>query len=76
MAEIRVWTTVEITNHLGKVLVAITKESEAIPQDNPRFWATYTRGACQANEHALNTMLTAEYGDVPPAGTSDLPFAT
>lgn len=63
MARIRVITTVEITDNLDRPIVTLTKTADADPGYNPRFFATFTRGACQANEHALNNMLIAEYGD-------------
>ena len=65
MTEILVTTTVEITDNMGRKLIGLTRTQTAQPGDNGRFFATYTRGACQGNEHALAQMLITEYGDKP-----------
>jgi hypothetical protein len=60
---IHVKTTVEIVSTNGRTLTEITQTARAKPSDDARFFATYTRGACQEIEHALNDMLIAKYGD-------------
>jgi len=40
-------------------------ETGKLPDDNSRFFATYTRGACQQIEHPIANVLIAEFGDVP-----------
>lgn len=67
MSTVRVTTTVEVKDALGRHFATISHSSDATPGmgDNPRFFATYTRGACQANEQAINTMMVAQFGDTP-----------
>ena len=65
MADIKVTTTVSITDTLGRTLVSVTKTEDKFVTDNARFWATYTRGAIQSTEHGIANMLISEYGDKP-----------
>lgn len=65
MTDIRVTTTVEITDNLGRRITSVTQTASAKPGDNGRYFATYARGAIQATEHAIANMLIAEYGDTP-----------
>lgn len=65
MADIRVTTTVEIVDELGKPMASVTRTAAARPGGNPQFFATYTRGAIQQTEHSIAAMLIAEFGDKP-----------
>lgn len=64
MATVRVTTTAEATDELGKHIATVSHSSESSFHGGNRFLATYTRGACQANEHAINNMLVAQFGQL------------
>lgn len=65
MATIRATTTVEATDELGKHIASASHSTESTVHGAHCFLATYTRGACQANEQAINNMLVAQFGDTP-----------
>jgi hypothetical protein len=66
MTEIRVTTSVEIMDNMGKHVASLSRSAATTAAgDNPRFWATYTRGVCQGLEQSLANMLIADYGDKP-----------
>ena len=65
MTTIRVNTSIEIIDNMGRPVVSLSQATGASPGDNSRFWATYARGACQLLEHKLADMLIAQYGDKP-----------
>jgi hypothetical protein len=65
MSDIEVTTTVTIKDAIGREIVSLTKGEVQYVTDNPRFWATYTRGAIQHTEHAIAGMLISQFGDKP-----------
>ena len=68
MTEIRVTTTAEIVDSRGRHLATVINTATARPGDNPRYFATFTRGAIQSTEHQINAALIAQFGDKPDAG--------
>jgi hypothetical protein len=65
MTEIRVTTTVEITDNQGNTILRLDRSASADPSDNSRFFYTFTRGVCQAVEHSIGNMIKQEFGDIP-----------
>lgn len=68
MTEIRVTTTAEIVDSRGRHLATVINTATARPGDNPRYFATFTRGAIQSTEHQINAALIAQFGDKPDDG--------
>lgn len=68
MTEIRVSTTVEIVDSIGRHVATVINSATANPGANARFYATFARGAIQSTEHQIAAALIAQFGDKPDTG--------
>lgn len=67
MTHIEVTTTVAITDSIGRHIVTVTNTARADDAPNPRYFATFTRGAIQSTEHHIAAALIAQFGEHPEA---------